>query len=61
MDFLQEMHDAVYFKYSGKRYYLKNGVHYDFPISPALFDIYMDVVMEVVRKRCPGFAIWYKL
>jgi hypothetical protein len=27
LDFLQEMHDAVYFKCGGKHYYLKNGVH----------------------------------
>ncbi len=27
VDFLQAMHDAVYFKCGGKRYYIKNGVH----------------------------------
>jgi hypothetical protein len=59
MDFLQAMPDAVYFKCGGKRYYLRNS--FPSPISPALFNIYMEVVMEVVRKQCSGFAVGYKL
>lgn len=55
------MHDAVYFKCNGKRYYLKNGVHQGSPISPALFNIYMEAVMTEVLRRCAGFQIWYKL
>ncbi len=27
VDFLQAMHDAVYFKCGGKSYYIKNDVH----------------------------------
>jgi hypothetical protein len=59
VDFLQAMPDVVCFKCGGKCYYLRNS----FPsaISPALFDIYMEVVVEVVLKRCFGFAVWYKL
>jgi hypothetical protein len=55
------MHDAVYFKFNVKRYYLKNGVHQGSPISPALFSIYIEAVMTKILRRCAGFQIWYKL
>jgi hypothetical protein len=43
------IHDAVYFKCNGKRFYLENGVHQGSPINPALFDIYMEnVIAEVL-------------
>ena len=61
VDFLRAMHDALYFKCNGKRYYIKNGVHQGSPISPALFDIYMEDVMAEVREHCAGFDFWYKL
>ncbi len=61
VEFMKSIHDAVYFKCNGKRFYLKNGVHQGSPISPALFDIYMEHVIAEVLKRCAGFDIWYKL
>ncbi len=61
MEFMKSIHDAVYFKCNGKRFYLKNGVHQGSPISLALFDICMEHVIAEVLKRCAGFDIWYKL
>jgi retron-type reverse transcriptase len=38
-----------------------HGVHQGSPISPALFNIYMEAVMTEVLRRCSRFQILYKL
>lgn len=60
--FLKGLHDCLYFRVgTDQRYYFKNGVHQGSPISPALFDIYMEDVMEDIRKGCGDENLWYKL
>jgi hypothetical protein len=41
--FLRCLHNALYFplEREGKRVYLRDGVHQGSPLSPALFDVYM--------------------
>ena len=60
VDFLQGLHDALHFRQGDRHFYLKNGVHQGSPISPALFNVYMEDVMAEVTKRCT-FSFWYKL
>ena len=59
---LKVMHDCLYFEAGGERYYLKNGVHQGSPISPALFNIYIEDVMQEIKQQCTaGDELWYKL
>ena len=34
-----------------KKFYFPNGVHQGSPISPALFNIYMEMVMEEFKQK----------
>ena len=68
VNFLECLHEALYFKSGDKRFYLRNGVHQGSPLSPALFDIYMEEVMERLVELCEkpesgenGFTFWHKL
>jgi hypothetical protein len=61
IDFLEGLHEALYFKCGSQRFYLKNGVHQGSPISSALFDIYMEEVIEQLKTRYDNFTFWYKL
>ena len=40
--FLRILHSRVYIKAKGKKFYFKNGVHQGSPISPSLFNIYIE-------------------
>ena len=51
-EFLKNMHDCLHFKVGTQRFYFENGVHQGSPISPALFNIYMEDVMSEVRQKC---------
>lgn len=51
----------MYFKCKGEKFYLKNGTNQGSPLSPALFDIYMEDVMRQVKERANLPELWYKL
>jgi hypothetical protein len=60
--FLERLHDCLYFKVGAdERYHFRNGVHQGSPISPALFDIYMEDVMREICSSCTDDNLWYKL
>ncbi len=63
MDFLKSIHNVVYFRCNGKRFYLKSGVHQASSISPAQFDIYMEYVIAEVfvlnYKSGTGYTLIY--
>ena len=40
----------LYFKIKNKIYQFENGVHQGSPISPALFNIYLEIVMEELEE-----------
>ena len=61
INFLKIMHDNLYFEGLGKRkVFLKNGVHQGSPVSPALFNIYIEDMIARVSQEL-GDQIWYKL
>lgn len=60
-DFLQTIHNQVHFSHDGKKYYIKDGVHQGSPISPALFNIYIEEVINCIRNEFGGNELWYKL
>ena len=60
--FLRIIHSRVYFHVNGKKYYFRNGVHQGSPISPALFNIYIEDAMQRVKEwGCSDKQLWYKL
>jgi hypothetical protein len=59
--FLEKLHDNLYFKVDDKKVSFANGVHQGSPLSPALFDIYMEEVLRVLKERCIDFWFWYKV
>ncbi len=60
VDFLQNLHEALYFRCGDDRYYLKNGVHQGSPISPALFNIYLEDMIDSVTRECTDIQLWHK-
>ena len=62
IDFLKILHDNLYFVGKDKRrVFLLNGVHQGSPISPALFNIYIEEVMARIQADLAGRNMWYKL
>ena len=62
VDFLRGLHDCLYFRVgTDQRYHFQNGVHQGSPISPALFDIYMEDVIAEICNNCTDKKLWYKL
>ena len=51
----------MFFKSGDNIYSYKYGVHQGSPISPALFDIYMERVMRELKERMDLPNLWYKL
>jgi hypothetical protein len=51
----------LYFKCGSDKFFLENGVHQGSPISPALFNIYLEDVLEKLIERCQNFTFWYKV
>ena len=62
-EFLKLMHDCLYFQVeTGERFHFPpDEVHQSSPISPALFDIYMEDAMRDIREGCSDKNLWYKL
>ena len=59
---MKSLHNALYFKSGDKRIILRNGMHQGSPISPALFDIYMEEVMAKLQESLgKEIELWYKL
>ena len=59
---MKSLHNALYFKSGDKHIILRNGVHQGSPISPALFDIYMEEVMAKLQESLgKEIELWYKL
>ena len=62
IEFLKILHDNLYFVGKDKRrVFLQNGVHQGSPISPALFNIYIEEVMARIREDLIDRNMWYKL
>lgn len=62
VEFLRLLHNHLYFKTKdGKQIHLRNGVHQGSPISPALFNIYMEEVIAQVKEELGELQFWYKL
>ena len=62
IDFLRVKHDNLYFEGLEKRkVFLKNGVHQGSPVSPALFNIYIEDMIARVSRELKDQDIWYKL
>ena len=60
--FMKSLHNALYFKSGDKHIILRNGVHQGSPISPALFDIYMEEVITSLKVFLgKEIELWYKL
>ena len=60
INFIRQWHAKLYFKKSdGQKIFLPNGVHQGSPISPLLFDIYLEDFMQAV-KNITQFDFYYK-
>ena len=46
--FLELLHDKLYFENKDKKYYFPNGVHQGSPLSPALFNIYLEEFLGLI-------------
>jgi hypothetical protein len=55
------MHKKLHFKAGGEKYYFQNGVHQGSPLSPGLFDIYLEdfIVNLKTRWRTQMFYLAY--
>ena len=54
--------DSLYFEGLGKRkVFFKNGVHQGSPVSPALFNIYIEDMIARVSRELEDQNIWYML
>ena len=58
-EFLEVMNNRLYFKANNKKYFFKNGVHQGSTLSPYLFDIYMEEVIDDIKIIFQD--LWYKL
>ena len=59
LNFLQHLHELIHFDLKSGKVRLDKGVHQGSPLSPALFDIYMELFMTQIRAHFPD--IWYLL
>jgi hypothetical protein len=60
--FLRALHASLYFvDGQGERVYLRDGVHQGSPLSPALYNVYMEVVLGVLLLLVPRGVVWYKV
>lgn len=57
--FLMYLHNTVYFDLGTRKVQLEKGVHQGSPLSPALFDIYMELFMSKMKNQYPD--LWYLL
>ena len=60
VDFLRKLHNELRFDVKGKIYKLRNGVHQGSPISPAMFNIYLEFVMQKIKESLKYDNFWYR-
>jgi len=46
VQFLRALHANLHFKVQEKTFHFENGVHQGSPLSPGLFDIYLELVTD---------------
>jgi hypothetical protein len=50
INFIQRLHSLIHFKEKGQTYWFRNGLPQGSTLSPALFDIYMENLIENLRE-----------
>lgn len=48
--FLECIHNKIYFRVNGQKYYFQNGVGQGLSTSPGLFNIYMEEVIKCLKE-----------
>jgi hypothetical protein len=61
VNFLRCLYNSLYFRVGAERIYLQHGMHQGSPISPVLFDVYMEEYMNALQTACRDAGMWYKV
>jgi hypothetical protein len=57
-EFLRYLHGLVHFEVKNQKIFYQNGVHQGSPISPLLFNIYMETFLAELRSQTVDFKYY---